>query len=203
MKRIFYAVLLIEIILFVLAANIFFKTHADFNHVISINIIFAINFIIILVCKIVIDKIFKKTNLDNSKSFRRDLKNTFASAFFSSSLISIILACLVYGLLEKTLELFNIKTGIINYCSFIAKIWFISSPFIGLEIVVFKYFSTIKYFQKPLKILIMKLFVFLFISCLFYTSRKANCFIYAKPICDILFLFYYSRICFDITLNKS
>lgn len=203
MKKIFYAVLLSEIILFVFATNIFLKTQADFNHVIGINIILVIYFFIIFLCKIIIDKIFKKIDLANSKNFRRDLKNTFASAFFSSSIISIILACIIYGFLENILDLLGLRTGLINYCSFIAKIWFISSPFIGLEIVVFKYFSMIEYFQKPLKILIIKLFVFLFISCLFYTSRKTNCFIYAKPLCDIIFLFYYSRICFDITLNKS
>ena len=203
MKKIFYAVLLSEIILFVFATNIFLKTQADFNHVIGINIILVIYFFIIFLCKIIIDKIFKKIDLANSKNFRRDLKNTFASAFFSSSIISIILACIIYCFLENILDLLGLRTGLINYCSFIAKIWFISSPFIGLEIVVFKYFSIIEYFQKPLKILIIKLFVFLFISCLFYTSRKTNCFIYAKPLCDIIFLFYYSRICFDITLNKS
>ena len=203
MKKIFYAVLLSEIILFVFVINIFLKTQADFNHVIGINIILAIYFFIIFLCKIIFDKIFKKIDLANSKNFRRDLKNTFASAFFSSSIISIILACIIYGFLENILDLLGLKTGLINYCSFIAKIWFISSPFIGLEIVVFKYFSMIEYFQKPLKILIIKLFVFLFISCLFYTSRKTNCFIYAKPLCDIMFLFYYSRVCFDITLNKS
>ena len=158
---------------------------------------------ITIICSFVINQIFKKSNLLNSKNFRKDMKTTFANAFITSSIISIVSACVVYGFLKNILGILNLKTGLINYCIFASKIWFISSPFIGLEIAVFKYFSTIEYWKRPIQILIYKLLAFLLISFLFYSTRKNNCFIYAKPLSDIIFLIYYSRICFDITLNNA
>ena len=126
----------------------------------------------------------------------------FANSFFRNSIISIISACIIYGFLEIILKELNLKNGLINYCTFICKIWFISSPFIGLEISVIKYFSELEYFIKPIKIFIYKTLIFFIISFLCYNDKGINCFVYAKPLCDIIFLFYYSKICFDITLNK-
>ena len=202
-KKIFYLVLSCEIILFFLTISIFMRKYSDFTHIAGTYIVLAIYILMIFLCKIVVDVIFRKTNFKTSKNFRRDMKNTFANAFFSSSLVAIILACILYGFSHQVFELLGFPTGIINYCSFITKIWFISSPFIGLEITIFKYFSTLEYFPKPIKLIVSKFLLFICISILFYTSRKINCFIYAKPVSDILFLFYYSKICLDITLNKA
>lgn len=203
MKKVFYLVLSLAIILFFLAIHIFMEKYSDFTHIIGIDIVLVFYFMMIFLCKLVVDVIFHKTNFTTSKNFRHDIKNTFANAFFGSSLVAILFACILYGFSHQIFELLGFKAGIVNYCSFITKIWFISSPFIGLEITVFKYFSILSYFQKPIKLVVSKFLLFVCISALFYTSRKTNCFIYAKPVNDILFLLYYSKICFDITLNKA
>ena len=158
-KKVFYLVLSLEIILFFLAIHIFIGKYSDSTHIVGIYVVLTIYMIMIFLCKIVIDAIFHKTNFTTSQNFRRDMKNTFANAFFCSSLIAILLACILYGFSHQIFELLGLKTSIVNYCSFITKIWFISSPFIGLEIVIFKYFSTLSYFQKPIKLVIAK-FVF-------------------------------------------
>lgn len=173
------------------------------NRIIGIFIILFIWLFISIGCIFIIYKNFKKANLKNSKNFRKDIKIAFANSFVTSSIFSIIIACIIYVFLYKILNGLALPSGLINYCTFASKIWFISSPFIGLEFVVFGYFFVLNYWKKPLFILITKLFIFLIISFLYYESRKLNCFIYAKPICDFIFLVYYSKICFDITLNKA
>ena len=202
MKKIFYFFVIFTLILFVFSINIFFKINSDLNHIIGININLILYLIINLICIIVIDKTFKKAKLKKSTQYRKDIKNAFTNSFLVSSIISIISALIIYGFLKNILEIFNLKEGIINYINFIIQIWFISSPFIGLELVCFRYFYEIEYFNIPIKILIYKLLTFFIISCLFYEKRKLNCFIYSKPICDIIFLIYYTKICFDLTLKK-
>lgn len=203
MKKIFYFFLIFTSLMFIGSINLFLKENSDLTHIIGINIIIGIYLLISLICMFITTYSFKKLNLDNSKNYRKDIKIAFANSFFKTSLFSIISACIIYGFLENILETLGLKDGIINYCTFAAKIWFISSPFIGLEIAVFQYFYSIEYLKKPVIILILKLLTFLTISFLYYESRKNNCFIYAKPVCDIIFLIYYSRICFDVTLNKA
>ena len=203
MKKFFYFFIILIFIIFVSIINIFLKINSDLNHIIGIDIILILHLLITCFCIIFTNKYFKKFDLKNSKNFRRDIKTAFANSFFTSSIISIVSACIIYGFLKNILELLNLKSGIINYCLFASKTWFISSPFIGLEVAVFKYFSTIEYFKKPIEILILKILLFFIISFLFYSTRKLNCFIYAKPICDLILLVYYSQICFGITLNKA
>lgn len=202
MKKIFYFFVIFTLILFVFSINIFFKIKSDLNHIIGIDINLILYLTITIICAIIINNIFKKANLKKSKNFRKDIKNTFSNAFFISSIISIISALIIYGFLKNILEIFNLKEGIINYTNFATKIWFISSPFIGLEVAIFRYFYEINYFKAPIKILIYKLLIFFVICFLFFSDRKTNCFIYAKPICDLIFLIYYTRICFDLTLNN-
>lgn len=183
--------------------NIFLKINSDLNHIIGININLILYLIITIICVLVTNRIFKKANLKNSKRYRKDIKISFANSFFASSIVSIVSACIIYGALENILELFNLKEGIINYTIFSSKIWFISSPFIGLEITVFRYFHELDYFKIPIILLISKLLTFFVICVCFYFDKKINCFIYAKPICDIIFLIYYTRTCFDATLNNA
>ena len=203
MKKIFYFFIILTLIIFITSINIFLKINSNFNHIIGIDINLILYLIIYIICIITINKIFKKANLKTSKNYRRDIKTAFANSFFISSLISIIYACIIYGFLKNILEIFNLKEGIINYCIFATKIWFISSPFIGLEVAVLKYFCELEYFKTPIKLLILKLLLFFIISFLFFEQRKASCFIYAKTLSDIIFLIYYTKICFDITLNNS
>ena len=203
MKKVFYIVLVLIFIIFIGGINIFLKINSDLNHILGIDIILILYLLIVISCIIVTNITFKKSRIENTKNFKRDLKITFANSFVTSSIISIVSACLIYGFLKNALDFIGLKTGLINYTMFAAKIWFISSPFIGLEIVVFKYFSVIDYLKKPIIILISKLFIFLTISFLYFSNNNMNGFIYAKPLCDIIFLFYYSKICFDITLNKA
>ena len=191
MKKIFFFIFLLTLTIFIASINIFLKINSDFNHIIGIDINLILYFTITTICVIVINKIFKKSNLKDSKNFKKDIKNTFSNSFFISSIISIIFACIIYGFLKNILEIFNLKEGLINYTNFATKIW-----------LIFKYFYEIDYFVIPIKILIYKLLVFLIISILFFSERKINCFIYAKPISDIIFLIYYTRVCFDLTLNN-
>ena len=203
MKKLFYFILAISFILFIGSINLFLKIYSNSTHILGINIVLAIYFFIILTCVLITNNKFKEIDLKNSKNFRKDLKTVFANSFFTTSIISIILACIIYGFLENILNIFNLENGVINYCLFASKIWFISSPFIGLEIAIFKYFFSLEYYKKPILIILTKLIVFFLISLIYYQSRKLNCFIYAKPLCDIAFLLYYSKICFGITLNRS
>lgn len=203
MKKTFYFFLILTFIILISSINIFLKINSDFHHIIGININLCLYLLIILICVFVINRIFRKAHLEYSKNYRKDIKNAFANSFFISSIISMVSAFIIYGFLENILELIHLKEGLINYCIFASKIWFISSPFIGLEIAVFKYYSEIEYLKVPIELLIYKLLAFFIISFLFYADRKTNCFIYAKPLCDIIFLFYYTKICFDITLNKA
>lgn len=189
---------------FIASINLFLKINSNINHIIGINIILGIFMAISLINVLIVNRKFKKLDFSNHKVLAKNLKAAFANAFFASSIFSIISACVIYGFLKDILDKFNLSDGVINYCVFAAKIWFISSPFIGLEIVVFKYFSTLEYFNKPILILILKALVFVGISLIEYRTRNVNCFIYAKPICDVIFLPYYSKICFGITIfNKA
>ena len=201
MKNLTNFLILLALIIFIISTNLFLKINSDLNHIIGININLLFYLVVTAICIFTVNRIFKKSKLSVSKNYRRDMKITFANSFFASSIISIVSACLIYGFLEKILEKFNISEGLINYTVFSAKIWFISSPFIGLEVTVFRYFYEIEYFKKPIKILLLKSLIFLLISVLFFAEKKVSCFIYAKPVCDIIFLFYYTRICFDTTLN--
>lgn len=172
------------------------------TRIIGIAIMMAISLLIDIGCILIINRKFKKAKLRESKNFRKDIKTAFSNGFIASSIFSIVVACIIYGFLEKLLEILNLSEGIINYCIFATKIWFISSPFIGLQFAIFKYFISIDYWEKNISILIIKFLTYLSICVLYYHSRKFNCFIYAKPVCDFIFLIYYSKICFDITLNK-
>ena len=171
---------------------------------IGMSIVIGITLLISIGCFFIIRKIFKKANLDSSKNFRKDIKTTFANSFVASSIFSIAIACIIYGFLGNILEKIGLENGIVNYTIFASKIWFISSPFIGLEIAIFEYFNFLNYCKKPIFIFLIKLLVFGIICILYcFTSRKANCFIYAKPLCDFVFLLYYSKICFDITISNK
>jgi len=190
-------------LLFILTINIFFKINSNLIHIIGINIVIFLNLIISLACIIISKIIFKKNNQNSIKKFNEFIKTSVADSFFITSIISIISSILIYCLLKKFLYILNIDNGIINYTVFAAKIWFISSPFIGLEIVIFKYFKEINYSKKIIFILIIKFILYLFISLIAHIKYPNSCLIYAKPICDFLFLFYYSKICFQLTLNKN
>jgi Na+-driven multidrug efflux pump len=146
---------------------------------------------------------FKKFNFQKNKEFQKNIQNAVANSFFISSIISIVGALIIYCFLKNILGIFNIKEGIINYANFAAKIWFVSSPFIGLELTIFKYFSKLDFFQKNIIIIISKLIIYYILSIILYFKFQNNCIVYAKPICDIIFLPYYTKICFDLTLKSN
>ena len=133
MKKFFYCFLILISIIFISSINIFLKINSDLNHIIGVNINLILWFFIIFICIIKVNYIFKKANLNNSKKYRKDMKIVFANSFFSSSIISIISACIIYGFLKNFLQLLNLEKGLINYTYFVSKIWFISSPFIRIR----------------------------------------------------------------------
>ncbi len=203
MKKAFYLVLSITFFIFIFIFNLFFKINSDINHIIGINIIIFINFMISLICFLTIKNIFKKEKLNNNEEYKKFLKIVISNSFVTSSIISIFIAIILYGFLKNILSIFNLKTGLINYIVFASKIWFISAPFIGLEITIIQYFNELKYYKTPIIFILFKLTVFLLLGGLFYIKYKTNCFVYAKPICDLIFLPYYSKICFRLTLNNN
>ena len=130
MKKFFYIFVFLALIIFITSINIFLKINSDFNHIVGTNINLVLYFLITFLCIIKVNSIFKKANLKESKNYRKDMKIAFANSFFSSSIISIISACIVYGFSKNIFQFLNLKEGLINYTSFVTKIWFISSPFI-------------------------------------------------------------------------
>ena len=130
MKKFFYIFVFLALIAFITSINIFLKLNSDFNHIVGTNINLVLYFLITFLCIIKVNSIFKKANLKESKNYRKDMKIAFANSFFSSSIISIISACIVYGFSKNIFQFLNLKEGLINYTSFVTKIWFISSPFI-------------------------------------------------------------------------
>ena len=139
--------------------------------------------------------------MQKSKNFKEDLSCAVANSFFINSLIAIPLAILIYAFLKKFLVIIKVPDGIINYTIYATKIWFISSPFIGLEITIFKYFSEIKYYKTPILLVTFKFIIFIILSIPLYFKYNISCIIYAKIITDILFLFYYTKTCFGITMK--
>jgi hypothetical protein len=156
-----------------------------------------------IICLITINIIFKNSNLEKKKKFKENIQNAVANSFFISSIISIIGALIVYCLLKNILGIFNIKEGIINYTVFAAKTWFVSSPFIGLELTIFKYFFKLETHKKTNIILVLKFLIYCILSAILYIKFKNNCVVYAKPICDIIFLPYYTKVCFDLVLKQQ
>ena len=118
-------------------------------------------------------------------------------------IVLIILSLIIYTFLRNILNLFNLKTGLINYIIFSSKIWFVSSPFIGLEITILRYFQELEIYKTPLIISIVKLILFIFCGLILHFKYPSNCLIYAKPISDICLLFYYTKICFELTLKEK
>lgn len=200
MKKIHYVFYILILILFVFIINIFKLINKNYNYQYSINIIFLVNIILYITCIISINFIFKKSNL--KENFKNNIKNAISNSFFISSSICIIYSIFIYSFLGTLLSFTNLSTGLINYCLFASKIWFVSAPFIGLELTIFKYFSEIDYLKTPIFIAILKLIIFVLITFLLYFKYPSNCILYAKPICDILFIFYYSKICFELSLRK-
>jgi hypothetical protein len=186
-------------IIFAVCINIFLKLTSDTTHLFGINILLIFNLFIYIIDAIAIAIIFKRTDFSkNGKDFRLNLKMTIANSFCISSFISIICAIIIYCFSGKILSLFSLSSGIINYSTFALKTWFIASPFIGLELTIFYYYSIIACNQKPVFILLVKFLAYVILALCFHLISKTNCIVYAKPICDILFLIYYIKICFNI-----
>lgn len=133
MKKIFYCFIFLTLITFIISINIFLKINSNLNHIIGVNINLILYLFITFLCIIKVNSIFKKSNLKDSKNYRKDIKIAFANSFFSSSIISIISACIIYGFSKNIFNFLNLKDGLINYTLFVSKIWFISSPFIRLR----------------------------------------------------------------------
>lgn len=186
-------------IFYLVIISLFFKLITDTNHIIGITIIIGITVVINIISIVFIDFFFKKYDLESVKGLRINLKKAISNAYVASSIISIVFALVVYTSFDKILELTNLSVGIINYTFFIAKIWFISSPFWGLELTIFKYYSFLDYDKKIGKIFVTKVLIWLILGCIFYFKYKVNCLIFAKPITDFVFLIYYTKICFDLT----
>ncbi len=198
-SKIFYLVI---IFIFILIINIFFKISLDtYSSIIGINIVIIINILILFLCVIATNILLKKSKIDKN-NFKMSLANYISNSFIINSVITIFSSIVIYGFFKDILNLFNIRIGIVNFAVYSAKIWFISMPIMGIEITILKYFHIIEYIKKPVIILISKIILYCILSFILYFKYNYSCVIYAKPICDAIFLIYYSKICFDLTMKN-
>lgn len=186
-------------ILFIVLLKIYLKLKTNLLKIIAMDFILIANIAIIIICSIVVWYIFRQYNFKKKKKFKKFISSAVARAFLYSSIASIIFAIIIYGFFGKIIKNIHIASSIQNYAILYSKIWFVATPFIGLEITIFKYFSKIESYLKPVLICILKLLIYVGLTALFYIKFPNECFVYAKPISDILFLPYYIKICLDLT----
>ena len=207
MKKNTYKVLLTLIfIIYILYTNIFnliFKNEIKF---ISFNIINFIYLILIFSCIIISNIIFKKNDFkedDNPKNFRKKISEAVSNSFVITTIFTTLIILLLYQFLEKILFTLNIKTGIIHHTMYSLKIFFVSLPFLGLEITILRYFYQINCYNKIIETIFIKLIIFIVLSIILFFKYSTSSILYSKLITDLLYLYFYTKTCFGITIFKK
>ena len=207
MKKNTYKVLLTLIfIIYILDTNIFnliFKNEIKF---ISFNIINFIYLILIFSCIIISNIIFKKNDFkedDNPKNFRKKISEAVSNSFVITTIFTTLIILLLYQFLEKILFTLNIKTGIIHHTMYSLKIFFVSLPFLGLEITILRYFYQINCYNKIIETIFIKLIIFIVLSIILFFKYSTSSILYSKLITDLLYLYFYTKTCFGITIFKK
>ena len=156
MKKITYKILIILIfIIYILITNIFNLILNNEIKFISFNIINSIYLILIISCIVISNIIFKKNNFkedDSPKLFRQKLSEAVSNSFVFSTIFTTIIIILLYQFFEDILDTINIKTGIIHHTIYSLKIFFVSLPFLGLEVTILRYFYQINCYNKIIEI---------------------------------------------------
>ena len=207
MKKNTYKILIILIfIAYILFTNIFNLILNNEIKFISFNIINSIYLILIISCIVISNIIFKKNNFkddDNPKDFRKKLSDSVTNSFIISTIFTTIIILLLYQFFEKILLTLNIKTGIIHHTIYSLKIFFVSLPFLGLEITILRYFYQINCYNKIIENIFVKFIIFILLSFLLFFKYSSSSILYAKLITDLLYLYFYTKTCFAITIFRK
>lgn len=207
MKKNTYKILIILIfIAYILFTNIFNLILKNEIKFISFNIINSIYLILIISCIVISNIIFKKNNFkddDNPKDFRKKLSDSVTNSFIISTIFTTIIILLLYQFFEKILLTLNIKTGIIHHTIYSLKIFFVSLPFLGLEITILRYFYQINCYNKIIENIFVKFIIFILLSFLLFFKYSSSSILYAKLITDLLYLYFYTKTCFAITIFRK
>ena len=204
MKKNTYKILIILIfIIYILITNIFNLILNNEIKFISFNIINSIYLILIISCIVISNIIFKKNNFkedDSPKLFRQKLSEAVSNSFVFSTIFTTIIIILLYQFFEDILDTINIKTGIIHHTIYSLKIFFVSLPFLGLEVTILRYFYQINCYNKIIEITFSKLIIFILLGILLFFKYNSSCILYSKFLTDMLFLYFYTKTCFAITI---
>lgn len=207
MKKNTYKILIFLIlIIYFLGTNIFNLFLKNEIRFVGFNIVNSIYLILIISCIIISNIIFKKekfTDKDTPVLFRKKISEAVANSFVSSTVFTIVLTLLLYQFLDNILLFLNIKDGIINYTIYALKIFFVSFPFLGLEITILRYFYQIDCYNKIIKIVALKLLIFILLTFLLFFKYTYSSILYAKLITDMLLLYFYTKTCFKLTIFKQ
>ncbi len=207
MKKNTYKILIILIfIIYILITNIFNLILNNEIKFISFNIINSIYLILIISCIVISNIIFKKNNFkedDSPKLFRQKLSEAVSNSFVFSTIFTTIIIILLYQFFEDILDTINIKTGIIHHTIYSLKIFFVSLPFLGLEVTILRYFYQINCYNKIIEITFSKLIIFILLGILLFFKYNSSCILYSKFLTDMLFLYFYTKTCFAITIFKK
>ena len=207
MKKNVYKILITLILfIYILITNIFNLIFGNKIKFIGFNIINSIYLILVFSCIIISEIIFKKSNFkenDLPKDFRKKLSESVSNSFVISTIFSTTIIILLYQFFGNILKYLKIETGIINYTIYALKIFFVSIPFLGLEITILRYFYQINCYDKIIKINLIKLLIFIFLSYILFFKYNSSSILYAKLISDIIFLYFYTKTCFGITIFKK
>lgn len=205
-KNTYRFLLLLIILIYTLITNTYNFILGNQTKFISFNIINSIYLILIFSCILISNIIFKKSDFkenDLPKDFRNKMSESVSNSFVISTIFSITIVILLYQFLKNILEYLQISTGIINYTIYALKIFFVSIPFLGLEITVLRYFYQINCYDKILKIISSKFLIFITLSFVLFFKYNSSSILCSKLITDLLFLYFYTKTCFSITIFKK
>ena len=204
-KKIFSILTLFITFIYFLGCNLFMIFFGNKVKLIGISYVNSTYIILILACILLCHINFKKYDFksnDSAKSFRKKMSEAVANSFAISTIVSTLVIILLFHFLENILEVLNFNQGIINYIIYATKIFFVTIPFLGLEITIYCYLYELECYSKVCKTLFLKVFIFFILtSILFFKYNTSSCF-YAKIFTDLLFLFYFTKTCFEITIRK-
>lgn len=204
-KKTFYLITSFITLFYLLGSIFFMNTFGNKIKLLGISYINSIYLILIGTCIFICYRTFKKYNFqekDSAKSFRKKMSEATSNSFIISTIITTTIVILLFQFLEDILEYLKFEKGIINYTVYALKIFFVSIPFLGLEITIYKYFYELECYSKICKIFSFKILTFfIFTFALFFKYNTSSC-LYARILTDLLFLYYFTKTCFEITIRK-
>lgn len=204
-KKIFYLTIFFISIFYLIGSFFFITAFGNKIKLLGISCINLIYFALISTCIFICHKTFKQYNFqsnDSAKNFRKKMSEATSNSFIISTIIATTVVILLFQFLEDILKYLNFKVGIINYTVYALKIFFVSIPFLGLEFTIYKYFYELECYLKISKILFLKVLTFFIFTFTLFLKYNTSSYLYARILTDILFLYYFTKTCFEITIRK-